>query len=103
MIVDLEEVAVALDSFPDWDENMRAEVYHAIDVAPQEPLTSWGQSKEYFEGEAHAAWMRIREYVLAPNDGKQWAYTLHEASGFESAPTKREILESLWRGSVLIR
>lgn len=102
-MIDLEEVAAALDAFECFDENMRAEVYHAIDVAPNEPLTSWSQSEDYFKGEAHAAWMRIREYVLTPNDGKRWAYTLHEASGFESAPTKREILESLWRGSVLIR
>lgn len=103
MIVDPESVAVALDMFPDWDENMRAEVYHAIDVAPDDVILAFNEAKTYFNGEAHAAWMRIREYVLAPNDGKRWAYTLHEASGFESAPTKRELLESLWRGSVLIR
>lgn len=102
-MIDLAGVADALDMFPDWDENMRAEVYHAIDVAPVGPIGPGGQSKDYFEGEAHASWMRIREYVLVPNDGKRWAYTLHEASGFESAPTKGEILESLWRGSVLIR
>lgn len=102
-MIDLEEVAVALDMFPDWDENMRAEVYHAIDTAPIEPLTSWGQSKEYFEGEAHAAWMRIREYVLAPNDGKQWAVTLDEAAGGESAPTKEELLAALHRGARMIR
>lgn len=102
-MIDLASVADALDAFPDWDENMRAEVYHTIDVAPVGPIGPGGQSKEYFEGEAHAAWMRIREYVLAPNDGKQWAVTLDEAAGGESAPTRDEILRALERGARMIR
>lgn len=103
MSIDLEEVANALDAYPDWDENMRAEVYHAIDVAPDEPITFFSLAENYFKGEAHAAWMRIREYVLAPNDGKRWAYTLSEAAGYESAPTKEEIFKALERGARMIR
>lgn len=102
-MIDLEEVANALDAYPDWDENMRAEVYHAIDVAPDEPLKMFAEARVYFDGESHAAWERIREYVLAPNDGKKWAVTLDEAAGGESAPTKSEILAALERGARMIR
>lgn len=102
-MIDLEEVSVALDAFPDWDENMRAEVYHAVDLAPEEPLSSFALAQDYYPGGAHAAWMRVREYVLSPNAGKRWAYTLAEAAGYESAPTKEEILRSLWRGAGMIR
>lgn len=101
-MIDLEEVAVALDAFPDWDENMRAEVYHAIDLAPDEPLTSFAMARDYFPGEAHAAWMRVREYVLSNTSANRWAVTLDEAAGYESAPTKDEILRSLWRGAGMI-
>lgn len=102
-MIDLEEVAVALDAFPHWDENMRAEVFHAIDVAPDEPLSSWGQSEAYFKGEAHAAWKRIRTYVLSTVTSNSWAISLHEAAGGESAPTKGEILKALHRGARMIR
>lgn len=102
-MIDLAGVADALDAFPDWDENMRAEVYHAIDVAPEEPLTSYEAAQAYFGTEAEAAWMRIREYILAPSNGKRWAYTLSEAAGYESEPTKEEIVRSLWRGAGMIR
>lgn len=102
-MIDLEEVAVALDAFPHWDENMRAEVVHAIDVAPVEPLTSWSQSEDYFKGEAHAAWERIRTYVLSTVTPNSWAISLHEAAGGESAPTKEEILKALHRGARMIR
>ena len=30
-MIDLEEVAVALDAFPHWDETMRAEVFHGAE------------------------------------------------------------------------
>lgn len=102
-MIDLEEVAVALDAFPEWDENMRAEVFHAFDVAPDEPVTSFEGSKEYFAGGAHAAWKRIRKYVLSNTSVNRWAVTLEEASGYESAPTKDEILKSLRRGAGMIR
>lgn len=103
MTVDLEEVANALDAYSDWDENMRAEVYHAIDVAPDEPLSSWSESEDYFKGEGHAAWERVRTFVLKYTDKLTWAITLLEAAGGESAPTKSEILAALERGARMIR
>ena len=102
-MIDLEEVAVALDAFPHWDENMRAEVFHAIDVAPVEPLSSWSESEAYFKGEGHAAWERIRTYLLIPMTLYSWAITLEDAAGGESAPTKEEILKALYRGARMIR
>lgn len=102
-MIDLEEVANALDAYPDWDENMRAEVYHAIDVAPEKPLKNYAKADVYFKGEPHAAWNRIRTYVLLYNSGDRWAVTLDEAAGYESAPTKEEILKALYRGARMIR
>lgn len=83
-MIDLEEVAVALDAFPHWDENMRAEVFHAIDVAPP---NNYEIPADYYRTEAHAAWERVRTYLLEYNTGKSWAVSLDEASGYESAPT----------------
>lgn len=103
MTVDLEEVAVALDAFPHWDETMRDDVFHAIDTAPVEPLTSWSQSDDYFKDEGHAAWERVRTYVLSTVTPNSWAISLHEAAGGESAPTKEEILKALHRGARMIR
>lgn len=98
-MIDLEEVAVALDAFPHWDENMRAEVFHAIDVAPETYVTMGGE-EGYFKSEAYAAWERIREYDM--DRGSYWTVTLEEASGYESAPTKDEILKALYRGARMI-
>jgi len=103
MTIDLEEIAIALDMFPDWDETMRAEVYHAIDVAPVKPLKNYAKAENYFKGEGYAAWNRIRTYVLVYNSGERWAVTLDEAAGYESAPTKSEILAALERGARMIR
>lgn len=102
-MIDLEAVAVALDAFPDWDENMRAEVFHAIDVAPDEPTLTDELAESYARSEAKRAWERIQTYALAPSQGKRWAATLSEASGYESAPTKEEILKALHRGARMIR
>lgn len=99
-MIDLEAVAVALDAFPDWDENMRAEVFHAIDVAPETYVTM-REEEAYFKSEAYAAWGRINEYELG-DQSKPWVLTLAEASGYESAPTKEEILKSLHRGARMI-
>lgn len=101
-MIDLEEVAVALDMFPDWDESMRAEVYHAIDVAPESYVTL-GDEDAYFKSEAHAAWERIREYVVRYTTDGAWAEDLGGAAGGESAPTKEEILKALYRGARMIR
>jgi len=100
-MIDLEEVAVALDAFPHWDENMRAEVFHAIDVAPETYVTLGGE-EEYFKSEAYAAWSRINEYELRI-ECKSWTLTLAEASGYEAAPTKAEILKALHRGAGMVR
>lgn len=99
VVIPLEAVAEALDAFPEWDENMRAEVFHAFDVAP---TNFWEVKEEYFTSEAHAAWKRIRKYVLSNTSVNRWAVTLEESSGYESAPTKDEILKSLRRGAGMI-
>lgn len=98
-MIDLEEVAVALDAFPHWDAQQRAEVFHAIDVAPETYVTLGGE-EAYFKSEAYAAWERIRDYDMAR---KIWPVTLEESSGYESAPTKEEILKALYRGARMIR
>lgn len=36
-------------------------------------------------------------------DGNRWALELYEAAGYESAPTKEEILKALHRGARMIR
>lgn len=100
-MIDLEEVAVSLDAFPHWDENMRAEVFHAIDVAPETYVTLGGE-EAYFKSEAYAAWERIQDYDM--NRALYgWPVTLEEASGYESTPTKEEILKALYRGARMIR
>lgn len=99
MTVDLEEVAVALDAFPHWDETMRAEVFHAIDVAPEEPILPGGLMLHYWDSPADRAWIRIGGYRLDP----ERTYMLDEASGYESSPTKEEILKALYRGARMIR
>lgn len=102
-MVDLEYVADVLDSFPEWDEHMRAEVYHAIDVAPDDVILDGDELEDYFRSEAHAAWDRIRFYILDYGTEKRWAVTLLEASGGEASPTKDEIVKSLERGVRLVR
>lgn len=99
-MIDLEAVAVALDAFPDWDENMRAEVFHAIDVAPENILSPEDED-DYFRSEAHAAWERIRVFPHEHSESR-WPVTLDESSGGEAAPTKEEILKALHRGARMI-
>lgn len=101
MTVDLEEVAVALDAFPHWDENMRAEVFDAIDAAP-ETYVQPHENTDYFGGRAEWEWNRIKRYRLGTRETKYWPVTLEEASGYESAPTKGEILKALYRGARMI-
>lgn len=98
-MIDLEEVAVALDAFPHWDENMRAEVFHAIDTAPTVPIRPQDVERYYWDTPADKAWIRIGGYRLDP----ERTYMLDEASGYESAPTKEEILLALGRGARMIR
>lgn len=102
-MIDLEEVAVALDAFPHWDENMRADVFHAIDVAPDHHIRTQDEERYYFGSAAGLAWNRIREFALDHTRRDRWAITLSEASGYESAPTKEEILKALYRGARMIR
>lgn len=101
-MIDLEEVAVALDAFPHWDENKRAEVFHAIDVAPEIYVPS-DEYENYLNGPAEKAWNRISRYTLETRETNYWPVTLEEASGYESAPTKEEILKALYRGARMIR
>lgn len=101
-MIDLEEVAVALDAFPHWDETMRAEVFHAIDVAP-ETYVRPHENRDYFGSPAEWAWNRINRYPLETRETNYWPVTLEEASGYESAPTKEEILKALHRGARMIR
>lgn len=97
-MIDLNEVATALDAFPHLTENQRAEIFHAIDLAPEHPLSSWSEAKMYFDySAAHLAWHRIREYNLGGT------VTLYEAAGYESAPTADEILRSLMHGARITR
>lgn len=99
MTVDLEEVAVALDAFPHWDAQQRAEVFHAIDTAPSVPIRDQDVERYYFGSPADKAWIRIGGYRLDP----ERTYMLDEASGYESAPTQEEILKALHRGARMIR
>jgi len=102
-VIDLEEVAVALDAFPWWDENMRADVFHAIDVAPSVSIRVQDSERYYFGSPAEWAWSRIKKYTLETRETNYWPVTLEEASGYESAPTKEEILKALHRGARMIR
>lgn len=101
-MIDLEEVAVALDAFPHWDAQQRAEVFHAIDVAPDHYIQPH-ENRDYFGGPAEWAWNRISRYTLETRETNYWPVTLEEASGYESAPTKEEILKALYRGARMIR
>lgn len=100
-MIDLEEVATVLDLFPHWDESMRAEVFHAIDVAPVNPVTDYEGT--YWGSPAERAWSRIARFTLESRNVDYWPFTLGEASGHESAPTKEEILKALYRGARMIR
>lgn len=104
MTIDLEEVAVALDAFPHWEEQERADIFHAIDCAPDAPLHSFREAEAYYEDSAGVlAWNRIKAFPLEHNNGKRWVLTLDEASGFESAPTKEEIVKALHRAEGMVR
>lgn len=102
-MIDLEEVATVLDLFPHWDESMRAEVFHAIDVAPEEPIRPGGAMLLYFGSPAERAWTRISRFPLESREVNYWPVTLDEASGYESAPTKEEIVKALYRGERMVR
>lgn len=101
-MIDLEEVAVALDAFPHWDEQQRAEVFHAIDVAPETYIRPH-ENKDYFGSPAERAWVRVSRFTLESRENNYWPVTLDEAAGYESAPTKAEILKALHRGAGMVR
>lgn len=102
-MIDLEEVATVLDLFPHWDENMRADVFHAIEVAPDHHIRSQDEERYYFGSVAGLSWNRIREFELETRYDSRWPVTLSEASGHESAPTKEEIVKALYRGERMVR
>lgn len=103
-MIDLEEVAAVLDAFPHWDAQHRADIFHAIDSAPDVPPTSFREAEAYYENSAAMlAWERVKGFALEHNKGKRWALTLDEASGYESAPAKEEIVKALHRAVGMVK
>lgn len=95
----LDTVARALDCLP-LTQEQRAELFHAWDTAPDADVRP-SQYDTYFKSEAHAAWVRVREYrITGPED---WLKTtLDEASNFNSKPTKTDLLAALARAERMI-
>ncbi|WP_217181576.1 hypothetical protein [Streptomyces sp. AC495_CC817] len=95
----LDTIARHLEALP-LDESKRAEIFHAWDVAPDQPVdgSDFDAWEEYYRSEAGRAWRRVREYKLHRVDGQNYyATTLDEMSFHESGPTKTEILTALAR------
>lgn len=95
----LDTIARSLDLLP-LTQAQRAEIFHAWDTAPEADVRP-SQYDAYFKSEAHAAWCRVREYrITGPED---WLRTtLDEAAGFNSKPTKEDLLAALARAERMI-
>ena len=81
-------------------ERHRAEVYHAWESAPDDPLDfdREGAYDDYLHGEAGRAWRRVKDLRLYdPESSSFYSTTLTEMSFYVSAPTKTEILKALSR------
>lgn len=94
-------IAQLLERLP-LEPAQRAEVFHAWETAPDEPILLWphpdaedGAYDQYCESAAGRAWRRVRELKLHRAGGSYYATDLAEASGHESAPTKSEIIRAL--------
>jgi hypothetical protein len=94
-------VAQLLDRLP-LTVDQRAEVFHAWETAPDDPIRVWPHAAaddtsydDYCESPAGLAWRRVRHFRLYRARGSHYATDLDEASGYESAPTKGEILAAL--------
>lgn len=97
----LHQIASALDRLP-LGPYQRAEIFAAWDVAPDESIPVWPHADaddtaydDYCESPAGRAWRRVREYKMHRPGGSHYATDLDEASGYEPAPTKTEILTAL--------
>lgn len=106
----LDAIARALDSFPHLTPEQRAEIFHAIETAPDEDVlpeyafrgteAATDAYDAYLISPAGRAWHRIRDYKLAPPSYSPFPHyvTLDEASGWAPAPTKLDLLHALARG-----
>lgn len=97
----LDTIARQLDALP-LNEAQRADIYHAWDSAPDQPIdaTDFEAWDDYFHGAAGRAWRRVRDIKIHRTDGADYyATTLGEMSYGESAPTKTEILKALSRAA----
>lgn len=92
----LTNIAHAIDGLP-LSPEQRAEVFHAWETAPVEPLPfgELGSFDRYCDSPAGRAWHRVREFTLHREGGSFYATTLNEAAHYESAPTQGEILAAL--------
>ncbi|MBT2484809.1 MULTISPECIES: hypothetical protein [unclassified Microbacterium] len=104
----LHSIARSLDRLPLTTEQ-RADIFHAWETAPDEPIPSWPQSAaddesydRYCESAAGRAWRRVRYFRLHRQSGSHYATDLDEASNYESAPTKTEILQALTNAEHLL-
>lgn len=93
-------IARYLDRLPLTTEQ-RAEVFHAWEAAPDEPILTWPHPDaddqafdRYCESPAGRVWHRVRQFRLR-RPSAAYATDLDEASGHESAPTKTEIIRAL--------
>lgn len=101
MTFDYEAVAVAMDAFPHWTEEMRAKVLEAVELAPDEVINGEDEFDIYFESDAYDLWWDIRRYPIL--ESGDFTPDLKEASGHISDPTKHEILSALQRGARMIQ
>lgn len=98
----LDTLARALDALP-LTREQRAKVYAAWEAAPDEPVgIEDGEYDAYLRSPAARAWHSIREMRLNNPEGSYYATTLEEASGYESAPTKTDLLAALARAERMI-
>lgn len=100
--MDLEEYAVALDTFPNMMEEDRDYILRAVELAPDVPPLSDYAQEEYFDSEAWGAWQDARGVILDPVTRNRWAVNLEEASGYASIVTKADVLAALHRGAKLV-
>lgn len=101
-------VAQLLDRLP-LTAGQRAEVFHAWESAPDAPIPVWPHADarddsydRYCESPAGRAWRRVRHFRLHRAHGSHYATDLDEASGYEPAPTKDEIVRALTNAEHLL-
>lgn len=105
MTIDLEEFAVALDTYPYLEEYNRAIIFSAVDLAPHDfEKERWSESEteHYFDSPSYAAWTHANKVTLSITTSRDWAVTLEEATGYVTIATKEDILAGLYRGTRLL-